>query len=512
MRRALHVLEGNGPQEQRNTTWSFEQPYDHPYFGQLFLAGALGIVSYPDSLNPRLDDIYSIEILHLVPRLLMGLLAVIDTFLIYKIAERRYNNKNIAFIAAVLFAVMPMSWLVRRILLDSLFLPFLLLSIFFAINIKNINIEKSENQYDKSASKIDRISLLTLLSGIFLGLTIFTKIPAFTMLPLVGFLIYDNFHGKIIYYSRRKKLKNLGLWLVPVILIPLIWPAYAISTGELDNWLKGLTWQATERPDRPIWNSLSDIFKFDPVLFALGISGIVYVAVRKRDSLVILWVVPFIVFFYFVDHLRDIHWIPIIPVFCIAAAVLIVDLSNRISPRKIHRILPFVTISAIGLFGLIITAALVTLNVNSTFFEIYAFVVHYLPGQDKDNTVNTAKEKTILMGSNWMQIFSWIPKYIFDKDHDFKTFKRFVGSVKEPNLPIKEGEKVLLLVDNNDLERFVLSESTKKNVKQKELYTETNLITKFKGKAIHPDRDKYPYRTVGPNPGIARGIEIRSNY
>ena len=99
MRRALHVLEGNGPQEQRNTTWSFEQPYNHPYFGQLFLAGALGIVSYPDSLNPRLDDIYSIEILHLVPRLLMGLLAVIDTFLIYKIAERRYNNKNIAFIA-----------------------------------------------------------------------------------------------------------------------------------------------------------------------------------------------------------------------------------------------------------------------------------------------------------------------------------------------------------------------------------------------------------------------------
>ena len=191
-------------------------------------------------------------------------------------------------------------------------------------------------------------------------------------------------------------------------------------------------------------------------------------AARKRDSFVILWIVPFIVFFYLVDHLRDIHWIPIIPVFCIAVAVLIVDLSNRISPRKIRQIILFVTISAIGLFGLIITAALVTLNVNSTFFQIYAFVVAYLPSQDQDN--GNAKEKTILMGSNWMQIFSWIPKYIFDKDHDFKTFKRFVGSVKEPNLPIKEGEKVLLLVDNNDLERFVLSERTKKNAKQKELY------------------------------------------
>ena len=47
---------------------------------------------------------------------------------------------------------------------------------------------------------------------------------------------------------------------------------------------------------------------------------------------------------------------------------------------------------------------------------------------------------------------------------------------------------------------------------KKNFTNETKLITKFEAKAIHPDRDKYPYRTVGPNPGIARGIEIRSNY
>jgi hypothetical protein len=28
------------------------------------------------------------------------------------------------------------------------------------------------------------------------------------------------------------------------------------------------------------------------------------------------------------------------------------------------------------------------------------------------------------MGSNWMQMFSWIPKYVFDEDHDFKTFPK----------------------------------------------------------------------------------------
>ena len=87
-------------------------------------------------MYPRVGDIYSIEMLHLAPRLPMGALAVVDTFLIYKIAERRYNNRNIVFMTAILFAAMPMSWLVRRILLDSLILPFLLFLILFAVEIK----------------------------------------------------------------------------------------------------------------------------------------------------------------------------------------------------------------------------------------------------------------------------------------------------------------------------------------------------------------------------------------
>ena len=35
-------------------------------------------------------------------------------------------------------------------------------------------------------------------------------------------------------------LKALGLWFIPVILIPAIWPAYAISVGQFDGWLNGL--------------------------------------------------------------------------------------------------------------------------------------------------------------------------------------------------------------------------------------------------------------------------------
>ena len=61
--------------------------YDHPYFGQLFLAGLFKLIGYPDSLNPVSGDVNSTQMLYMVPRIIMGLLAVLDTFLIYKICE-----------------------------------------------------------------------------------------------------------------------------------------------------------------------------------------------------------------------------------------------------------------------------------------------------------------------------------------------------------------------------------------------------------------------------------------
>ena len=121
MRRAMIVLGGQSPQEGSH--------YDHPFFGQIFLASILAIIGYPSSLHPTAngDAIHSIEMLYMVPRVLMGLLAVVDTFLIYKIAEVRYNSRNIALIASILFAVMPLTWLTRSIWLDFIQLPFLLL-------------------------------------------------------------------------------------------------------------------------------------------------------------------------------------------------------------------------------------------------------------------------------------------------------------------------------------------------------------------------------------------------
>lgn len=56
LRKTMHVLRGLGPQEGPIELLSYPlTPYTHPYFGQLFLAGILGMIGYPDSLHPTAD-------------------------------------------------------------------------------------------------------------------------------------------------------------------------------------------------------------------------------------------------------------------------------------------------------------------------------------------------------------------------------------------------------------------------------------------------------------------------
>jgi hypothetical protein len=496
IRRAMHVLEGLGPQEQRNTTWSFEQPYDHPYFGQLILAAGLVMINYPEFVDARPGDVKSVETLHQVPRLILGGLAVIDTFLIYKIAEGRYSRK-VAFISALLFAVMPMGWLLRRVFLDSLLLPFLLTSVLFAVRSQyQSNPRDNWTQLETKMVFVNRNMLLTIsLSGIFLGFAIFTKISAFAFIPLIFFLIYS----KAMRVNKRNRVLLLGIWLVPIILIPSIWPGYAFLLGQFDEWISGISWQA-DRTQTSAY-TIHDLFRIDSVLYLTGIVGSFYALIR-RDILIILWIIPLIIFFSAVGHVRFPYWIPVIPIFCIATAQLIVGLSNKISGRKIRQLLSFGTVALIGIVGLSTFAILLTTtNVNATFFELYAFINENLP--DNSNNENQNDRSITLMGSNWMQTFSWIPEYVFDKEHNFKTFLR------EKNLPIQDGEKVMLLVDNKDLDLFILSENSTKTFKQKDLYHNTKHLATFDKKPL-----KYYFLLSGlgsENPSLDK-VEVRTNY
>ncbi len=479
MRKTMSILEGTGLDPLAR--------YAAPYFGQIFLAGVLAIVGYPDSLNPSDggDVLHSVQTLYLVPRVLMGLLAVVDTFLIYKITERRYHNRNVALIAAILFAVMPYGWLFRRVFLETIQVPFLLTSILLAVYVKDLKIENNDNTI-----RYKTIPMI-LLSGIFLGLSIFTKIPVFTIIPAVAFLIYTN-------NTNGHKLRNLGIWFIPVFLIPLIWPAHAMMIGEFDLWMDGVLWQTTERPSSPLIGTMKTFFELDPVLFVLSMAGLVFAAVKK-DFFLLLWVIPFLIFLYVIDYVSSFHLIPLVPAFSIAASRFIVEITNKIKFIKknmIQQTLPFAIISGIIIFGLISTTMLITTNVNSTRYITLAIIVQKLP--NKDDTNNTTS--VTLVGA---PTYFWLPRYAFDKPFYDKSF--YSGKSLET-------EKYIIVADRGFMQSIEGTERNPPNPLMQYLYENSQTIARVIPDDVTKYNTKeYPYASMKQNPR-SQEIEIRSNY
>ena len=445
MRRAMHVLTGQGPQEE--VTF-----YDHPYFGQLFLAGVLGSIGYPHSVVPPNTDSnmqHFIETLYFVPRIMMGILALIDTFLIYKISECYYSRK-IALISSTLFAVMPSTWFIRWILLDSIQLTLLLSSILFAVYTRN-----SKDKNKKNKPKLP----LILLSGIFLGLAIFTKIPAFTMIPLVGFLVYTK--------NCNMDSKNLlGLWPIPVILIPLVWPAYSISIGRFNFWVAGILWQV-HRESQPFLASIDSFLRNDPILLTLGIAGLAF-AIIKKDFLLLLWSIPFIIFLFLIGYVSSYHLIPLLPVLCIAGAVLIGDILNKFGKRNILKTLVVSAIaSSIGIFGLINTTILITTNVNSSYFKSAAFVVQYLQNINHGSVNYNFNKITVIADP----FFLWIPQYIFQLDFNYRMYY--------DSTPIKT-QRALLIVDHGLTSAMLRNDDAAKQLKLIYYSPKTTILRVFR--------------------------------
>ena len=516
LQRAMYVLHGQGNVDPLTT---YGHPYDHPYFGQLLLAGFFEIINYPDLLNPSAsmpsldtssnsngDFLYSINVLHLIPRLLIGGLAVLDTFLIYKIAEHSYHNKTVAFMASIIFAVMPATWLMRKILLENLLLPFLLSSILFAVYYRKSSRSKT---YPNKASANQ--SILVLISGIFMAIAIFIKIPALTMIPLVGFLLFNR---------ADKNLIHIVLWLIPVILIPIIWPFNAILDGELDLWLRDLLWQ-TQRQGDSLLSSLTTIFEIDPVLIVVGIAGLVY-AEMKRDYMILLWAVPFLIFLFLMGFVSFFYLIPLIPLFSIAGARLIEDLVSRINNKRNRRIMTSTIILSIVIFGIISSTLLITTNVNSSYLEVYAFVAQHIVQESQKavhenkqiNEKNAARPSgyndgiITLFGNVWTRGYYWIPKYVFETDVDIILLP---SSVSSP--PAIHTEKILLKLDNHVLRSQRYNEKDSEHLKWlNTLNSTTNKIAEFSEKSpIFKDYNSYPYSgSMNHNRGIA-ATEFRAN-
>ena len=392
--------------------------YDHPYFGQIFLAAFLGITGYQDFFSSPGHLNY--EMIFLIPRIFMGILAIADTFLIFKIAELLYNRK-VGFVAAILFAVTPTTWLTRWILLDSIQLPLILLSILFAVFSFRGTREGSKNN--------SKNILLVLLSGTFLGLSIFTKIPAIMIVPLVGYLIFTN---------SKWNFKILGLWFIPVILIPLLWPAYSISVGEFNSWLNGIIKQAHRAPN-PLYFSITEFLMRDPLLLIVGSIGII-LAVVKKDLFILLAVIPFLIFMYFVNYVVLHHLMWVVVILCISASRLFVDILTFVKRYKPLLLLSLGGISLFFVFAFTSTIELVTRNETSQFFGAAALVDQYLEAKLITNNNNSPdSNKNIKVLGN--TFFIWIQQYVFHNDN-------YVSFFQIPKKLEFENQNVISIIDS----------------------------------------------------------------
>ena len=393
--------------------------YDHPYFGQIFLAAFLGITGYQDFFSSPGHLNY--EMIFLIPRIFMGILAIADTFLIFKIAELLYNRK-VGFVAAILFAVAPTTWLTRWILLDSIQLPLILLSILFAVFSFRGTREGSKNN--------SKNILLVLLSGTFLGLSIFTKIPAIMIVPLVGYLIFTN---------SKWNFKILGLWFIPVILIPLLWPAYSISVGEFNSWLNGIIKQAHRAPN-PLYFSITEFLMRDPLLLIVGTIGII-LAVVKKDLFILLAVIPFLIFMYFVNYVVLHHLMWVVVILCISASRLFVDILTFVKRYKPLLLLSLGGISLFFVFAFTSTIELVTRNETSQFFGAAALVDQYLEAKLITNNNNNSPDsnKNIKVLGN--TFFIWIQQYVFHNDN-------YVSFFQIPKKLEFENQNVISIIDS----------------------------------------------------------------
>jgi hypothetical protein len=126
------------------------------------------------------------------------------------------------------------------------------------------------------------------------------------------------------------------------------------------------------------------------------------------------------------------HLLIILPAFCIAAAVLLENISQAIRRRRMiitaitsQKALlplsllsssPFAITSAIGIFGLISSIMLITANHTLHNFVVFAFITQHLP--DFKNTSNDDNNKVIMVGSLYLRSQYWLYKYVFNKDFD----------------------------------------------------------------------------------------------
>src|SRR5436309_9814174 len=110
-------------------------------------------------------------------------------------------------------------------------------------------------------------------------------------------------------------------------------------------------------------------------------------------------------------------------------------MSRPFKNRKLNKILPYVLVSVIGLFGIVSTTLLISLDMTSFHYQVISFIGNEIQKttasvNDNNSTDNGDKSRdtkilTVLGRNYWL----WIPKYILDKNQtsDYKSYYEHGG-------------------------------------------------------------------------------------
>lgn len=506
MYRAMHFLTWG------NVGWNVSF-YDHPYFGPILLGMLLKVVIYPILILSDTQFQGFANDPYLIPRLIMSLFSIVDAFLVYALSKILYN-RDVGILSAVLFSIMPFTWALRRIYLESLLLPLFLGSILLVLY--------SNYQY-KSGRK--SIWLLISISGILLGLSIFTKAPIFLMIPLLIYLIY----------KQNNKLTYIIIFMIPVIVIPAIWPLDALIKGEFDQWTLGVTSQIT-RHNATMIEAIYNILEIDPIIFSIGFAGILF-AIIRRDYFILLGIIPFLVFFsIFISYVNWFYMIPIFGFVCIAASVLLIKIMVYF-PK--FRLFTFSVTWIVIAFGFLSTFLLILTDVGLFQHQTISYINAILSkgsidfGSELEDNIkqkspdpayheedsqiegdnstdsNMNKSKITIISS---PIYSWIYKYIYsynETSYSYTEDKEF-----------RNDGKLILVLDRYFRDFLANNVESKNSTWNQDVASADNIYEVMKGlnsskyfvgNGIEFNFNQYPYSSIRFNLG-GSPVEVRTNF
>jgi hypothetical protein len=297
------------------------------------------------------------------------------------------------------------------------------------------------------------------------------------------------------------------IWLLPVLILSSIWPLYSVATNQFGNWLDGVLYQV-EREERGLDSPLLALIQIDPIFTILSIAAVIFsifnlIVIKDRDLLFFFWSIPYFLFLFLIGGaVKYFHFVILVPVLSIEIGLFIVYISKLLRLKKLT-VNPFLILTGIAVVGFISTILMISNDLTSTYFDMYASILHALPHSGNNSDIVT------MVGKHWARSFFWIPKYIFGQEVGFKV----IDPILFPQYTTKS-ERVLLLLDKSLLSQVKSKEKKEDYISQiRMLYRNSTLNQSFTENWTQPYYPSYyPFTSIDSILGKIGRLDIRTNY